>query len=128
MNVSFAWTTEAFLDGSKTETRRFWKDLYARRFKTGQVHTAIDKDFRAGGKKVGRFVVTADAYQERLGDMTEASFQAEGGTRYWPSREAYIEAMGGADLVVWVLCFRKEADPTRPGEREPQTTTTPKGD
>lgn len=105
MNVSFAWTTAAFLDGSKRETRRFWKPQYAERFKAGQVHTAIDKDFRAGGKKVGRFIVTVDPFKQRLGDMTETSFWAEGGRRYWNSRRVYINAMGGADRVPWVICF-----------------------
>lgn len=105
MNVSFAWTTEAFLNGTKRETRRFWKDHYAVRFKAGQVHTAIDKDFRAGGKKVGKFIVTADPFKQPLSEMSEESFWLEGGRQYWDTREDYINAMGGPDKVPWVLQF-----------------------
>jgi hypothetical protein len=42
---------------------------------------------------------------ERLGDMSEESFIREGGTRYWPTREEYIEVMGGAERVPYVLRF-----------------------
>ena len=37
--------------------------------------------------------------------MTEDSFIREGGTRYWPDREAYIEFMGGHSKVLYVLRF-----------------------
>jgi hypothetical protein len=44
-------------------------------------------------------------HREYLHEMTEDSFQREGGTRYWSSLEDYIEAMGGGKLGVWVLRF-----------------------
>ncbi len=47
---------------------------------------------------------------ERLGDMSEESFQREGGTRYWASREEYIAAMGGPDRVPYVLRFEHLED------------------
>lgn len=106
LEVSFAMTTEAAADGSKTQTRRFWKPSHAAKFKLGTLFCGIDKDRRAGGKPIGIFLCTKTAYTQRLGDMTETSFLAEGGTRYWRNREGYITAMGGPDRVPWVLEFR----------------------
>jgi hypothetical protein len=64
----------------------------------------ITKDFRAGGERIHPSRVVF-CRQERLGDMTEDSFQREGGTRYWSSREDYIECMGGDDRMPYVLRF-----------------------
>jgi hypothetical protein len=64
----------------------------------------ITKDFRAGGVRMHKARVL-ELYRQRLGDMSGYSFAAEGGTRYWPNRAAYIEAMGGPDNVQWVLRF-----------------------
>ena len=104
LHVSFAMTSDAFADRSKTETRRFWKPSHAAKFKPGTVFMGTTKDFRAGGTRIhpARVVFVR---QERLGDMTEESFQREGGTRYWPSREDYIFAMGGSNLVPFVIRF-----------------------
>lgn len=104
INVSFAMTREAFDDGTKTETRRYWTDRHAAKFKPGVVFYGISKDFRAGGVRLHKAVV-ASCYKQRLGDMSERSFQNEGGTRYWRNRKAYIEAMGGEDAIVSVLSF-----------------------
>lgn len=97
-------TTEAYEDRSKTETRRFWKDSHAAKFKPGILFMGLDKDFRYGGKRTHPSR-TVFCRKERLGDMSDESFQREGGTRYWPNREAYIEAMGGPDKVPYVLRF-----------------------
>ena len=104
LHVSFAMTSEAFEDRTKTETRRFWKPAHAAKFKPGTVFMGIDKDFRAGGKRLHSARVVF-CRQERLGDMSEESFLREGGTRYWLDREDYIECMGGPDLVPWVMRF-----------------------
>ena len=110
IHISFARTAEAFADGSKTETRRFWKPGHAVKFTPGREFMGITKDFRAGGKRMHAARV-AFCRQERLGDMSQDSFVREGGTRYWRDREEYIACMGGADLVPWVLRF--EHDPRR---------------
>lgn len=104
ISVSFAMTSEAFADGTKTETRRFWKESHAAKFKPGTVFMGITKDFRAGGERMhaARVVFCAP---ERLGDMSEDSYIREGGNRYWPDRKAYIEAMGGPDRMPYVLRF-----------------------
>lgn len=104
LHVSFAMTSEAFADGTKTETRRFWKPAHAAKFRTGVVFMGITKDFRAGGVRMHPARVL-ECYRERLSMMSGYSFSAEGGTRYWANREAYIEAMGGPDNVPWVLRF-----------------------
>ncbi len=116
LHVSFAMTSEAYADGTKTETRRFWKPAHAAKFKPGVEFMGIDKDFRAGGKRlhVARVVFCRP---ERLGYMTEDSFIREGGTRYWTDRAAYIEAMGGPDRMPYVLRF-EHIDTPGSGARE----------
>lgn len=104
LNVSFAMTSEAFADRSKTETRRFWKPSHAAKFKPGVIFMGITKDFRAGGQRMHPARVLF-CRQERLGDMSEDSFIREGGTRYWSDRNTYIEAMGGKDRTPYVICF-----------------------
>lgn len=109
LHVSFAITSEAFADRSKTETRRFWKGAHALKFRPGVIFMGIDKDFRAGGKRLHPAMVNF-CIPEPLGLMTEDSFQREGGTRYWPDRESYIDAMGGPSLVPFVLRFSHLSD------------------
>jgi hypothetical protein len=104
IHVSFAMTSDAYADGSKTETRRFWKPAHAAKFKPGTVFMGITKDFRAGGQRMHPARVVF-CRTERLGDMTQDSFDREGGTRYWRDRGEYIECMGGSDRVPYVLRF-----------------------
>ncbi len=105
--ISFAMTSDAYADGSKTETRRFWKPSHAAKFQPGRVFMGWTKDPRAGGVRIhpGRVVFCR---RERLGDITEDSFRREGGTRYWRNREAYIKAMGGANLILYALRFEHQ--------------------
>lgn len=105
LHISFAMTSEAFTDRSKTETRRFWKPAHAKKFIPGVIFMGITKDFRAGGKRMHPAHVVF-CRKQRLGDMTEDSFIREGGTRYWSDRNAYIEMMGGKDRVPYVLRFQ----------------------
>jgi len=109
LHVSFAMTSEAYADGTKTETRRFWKPRHADKFKPGTVFMGITKDFRAGGERMHPARVVF-CRPERLGDMTEDSFQREGGVRYWIDRENYIQTMGGPERVPYVLRFEHVKD------------------
>lgn len=102
--VSFAKTTEAFIDRTKTETRRFWKESHAAKFKPGVVFMGITKDFRAGGVAIHRARVVFCGKQA-LYFMNEESFIREGGTRYWKNLKEYVEFMGGAHLMPYVLRF-----------------------
>ena len=104
LHVSFAWTSGAYKDQSKTETRRFWKETHAKKFKPGVIFMGITKDFRAGGKPMHCARVVF-CQKESLINMTYSSFIREGGTRYWPSRQHYIDSMGGPDKVPYVLRF-----------------------
>jgi hypothetical protein len=104
IGVSFAMTSDAYADGTKTETRRFWTLQHAAKFTPGREFMGWSKDPRAGGVRTHPSRVVF-CRPERLGDMSQDSFLREGGTRYWPTREDYIECMGGADLVPYVLRF-----------------------
>ena len=82
--ISFALTTEQFLSGKKTVTRRDWhphyRELWQRWYAEGRVvHTAWDKVPFAGGKRIGRFRLTCAPYVEQLCDMPLSDLQAEGG-------------------------------------------------
>jgi hypothetical protein len=104
IGVSFAMTSDAYADGSKTETRRFWKPQHAAKFTPGREFMGWNKDSRAGGVRMHPSRVVF-CQPERLGDMSQDSFLREGGTCYWPTREDYIQCMGGPDLVPYVLRF-----------------------
>lgn len=80
MIISFALTEKELLAGLKTVTRRRWKPLTAARFKAGTIHQAYSKlPYVNGARKLGTIRATADAYQERLGDISAADLMAEGG-------------------------------------------------
>lgn len=85
IHVSFAMTSEAFADESKTEARRFWKLNHARKFMPGVIFMGITKDFRAGGVRMHPARVVF-CQQEPLRHMSLDSFVREGGTRYWKNR------------------------------------------
>jgi hypothetical protein len=82
--LSFALTTEELLDGTKTVTRRDWKDSHManwqRWFDEGRrVHSAYDQLPIAGGEKIAEIRLTERPYWERLKDMPESDLEAEGG-------------------------------------------------
>lgn len=107
LNISFAQTSDAYADGSKTETRRFWKAAHRAKFKPGTVFMGWTKDPRAGGVRMHPARVLS-CKLEPLFKLTEEGFRREGGTRYWPDREAYIDTMsaeGDATDIVTVLRF-----------------------
>ena len=105
LNISFAWTTSAFKNRSKTETRRFWTPKYATMFKPGVLFMGISKDFRAGGIRLHKAEVVF-CFKEKLLHMSEESFIREGGKQFWENRDEYITAMGGAERVPYVIRFQ----------------------
>ena len=76
--ISFSWTTTAFLAGVKTVTRREWNDSYAKTFKKGEIVAAYDKQRRFGGHKIGLIKLTQAPYKENITDMPKEDWVAEG--------------------------------------------------
>ena len=108
MLISFAWTTEALLEGRKTCTRRRWKERYfqqwVRAWREGRlIHDAWDKLPRAHGKKVARIRLTCEPYREALKDMPECDLEAEGG--YWSSKAEFMELFGDPEEAMVVVRF-----------------------
>lgn len=101
--ISFAWTTQALIDGKKTVTRRDWNDKYAKTFKKGDWVQAYDKNPRSGGKRIGIIEITETPYKQWLHEVTDADEIKEGGL--WGSGKAYQEAMG-EDRELWVIEFK----------------------
>ena len=101
--ISFAWTTQALLDGKKTVTRRDWDDKYARSFKQGETAAAYDKNPRAGGKKIAEIQLTKAPYKQWLHEVTDTDEIKEG--HLWDTGKAYQSAMG-EDRELWVIEFR----------------------
>lgn len=100
--ISFAWTTQALLDGHKIVTRRDWKDQYARQFKAGDLVRAYNRSPRFGGTAVAIVRLTCDPYKESLCKMTKAELEAEGG--YWDSVEDFMPGEP-RDKEYWVIRF-----------------------
>ena len=79
--ISFGWTTEPFLAGEKTVTRREWKDSHAAKFKAGDKITALDRDSRYGGKAIGIIQLIEDVRRdipESIKLVAESDYYAEG--------------------------------------------------
>jgi hypothetical protein len=109
--LSFALTTQEFLRGNKTVTRRSWSDshfeMWLRLWETNRlVHDAWDNSPRAGGKKIGRLELTHKPYKERLADMPPSDLEAEGGI--CASLDEFCEIIGRSpNDYVAVIRFRK---------------------
>lgn len=83
MILSFALTEKEFMDGSKTETRRDWKDrtlaMWQKAWDKGRlVHDAVNKGLHRGGKRIGKFKLTSRPVREPLSSMTAESIRREG--------------------------------------------------
>lgn len=104
MNISFAWTTDDFLAGRKTATRRFWDDEYAKRFPVGSTHSAWNKSPRFKGVKIGT-VKVREIFKQPLSRMTESDLKEEG--TLWSSVGEYVEMMlsQGKGDTPWVVKF-----------------------
>jgi hypothetical protein len=84
MILSFALTTQEFLSGKKTATRRNWKPRTLRAWQKawddGRLeHKAADKVLYRGGKIIGHFVLTARPELSPLSAMTQSDLLEEGG-------------------------------------------------
>lgn len=84
MILSFAWTSDDFVDGNKTATRRFGSE---RNIKTWQaqwdkknlIHKAHNKaPFVPGAEQIGWFKLTCRPYTQPLNEMTLDDLAKEG--------------------------------------------------
>ena len=119
--ISFAWTTGAFLDGTKTHTRRYWKTSHAAKFRAGMVVRALDKDYRANGKQIGWALLTKDPYLQPLAEMTQEDFIKEGGTRYWEALEYYqwmMKREGQDPYVIEFVRCNEQGEPIMSSDEE----------
>lgn len=115
--ISFAFTVDAFLADMKDETRRYWKDSYARSIQVLQFMVAMDKLWYAHGRRIGEIIVT-NLFQQRTGLMTELDYEREG--LLWMERNNleirgrhprdFFEEWKQKDDLVWALEFSKIKD------------------
>ncbi len=107
--ISFAWTTQALLEGKKTVTRRDWNDKYAESFHKGDIVQAYDRNPRSGGNKIAEIRIIKEPYKQWLHEMTDEDEVKEGGL--WGSAEEYRKSFVsksfsiGKDKKVWVIEF-----------------------
>jgi hypothetical protein len=121
--LSFARTSEVFLAGLKTVSRRNWSERYAwqwvKAWEEGRTrHQAWNKVPRCkGANQIGYFDLTACVYPERLADMSEEDVQAEGGL--WLSKEDFIVQNGWEEnKVLWGVRFQKTIHKSELKERK----------
>lgn len=90
-------------EGRKTVTRRCWKRKMA---KQGGIYPMQQRMFQPKSECPGFIRVTEEPFKQRLGDMTEADAQMEGGyslaefKRLW---KKYSGEEWNPDLEVWVV-------------------------
>lgn len=118
--ISFAWTTPALLAGQKSVTRRPWQDSHARRFKTGDLVDAFNRQPRHAGTKIATIRIVS-VTKEPMFTMPDSDYEAEGfayladnlhllpksGEFSHPervSRESFAAAQR-ASACVWVVRF-----------------------
>lgn len=115
MFISFAWTTKPFLANAKNVTRRYWKDIHAKKFKIGSIVDAYDKLPYRGGKKIGTIILAKDPYQQRTNELTEEDYKREG--LLWMEQNnvsingkkprQFFEDWKKKDDLIWVVEFEK---------------------
>lgn len=106
MWISFAWTTKAFLAGTKTVTRRFWNKEYMEKWwkvtcENNGLAVACDRSPRWGGKQIGHIKVTLKPYLQKLKFVTDADEIKEG--HLWGNAKNFIEMMGGPEREPYVI-------------------------
>ena len=102
--ISFTWTTPALLAGAKTVTRRGWKPEYAARFKAGDFILAYDRSPRVHGMPVALLRLTRTPYFERVSQMPDSDFEAEGLKALGWTRQMF-EQWRGTTGALWVVRF-----------------------
>ena len=113
--ISFAWTTQALLQGHKTVTRRMWTKQLVN---PGDLVQAYNRSPRFKGKPVAVIKILS-IYTEPLSKVTDEEERKEGGL--WGSGKEYIRAFLEAypgmteDDLVWRIEFKiisKQGDET----------------
>lgn len=93
MNISFAKTTQPFLDLNKTVTRRLWKPATAARFQAGSIHSALSSlPYAKNCRRLGKIRAVRNAYLEPLGEISEAELMQEGGI--WETKNHFFLEFG----------------------------------
>ena len=113
--ISFAWTSDAFINNRKSVTRRKWKTRYAEMFKKGDICKAYDKSPRFGGKLIGYLKILKDPYRECISDMPDSDFEEEGFAymqehhqKIWGETPKFAFAnWKNSDDYYWVVRFKK---------------------
>lgn len=107
--ISFAYTLPQLLAGTKTVTRRKWKEKYAQSMIKNwseKLYPALSKSYCFGGEPVGAIRFTKSPYQEKISDMPESDVSLEG----FPglSKQEFIDRFFGGDTeaIVWVVRFK----------------------
>ena len=103
---------DPLIAGRKTVTRRLWKDStalkFSRAYENGSIVQAWNNAPYAKGIHIADIRLTANPYQEKLGDMPEQDLDSEGG--FWDSKEAFISTVCNGkpnpNLIVWVCRFK----------------------
>ncbi|MDD5530852.1 MAG: hypothetical protein PHX21_12615 [bacterium] len=102
--ISFAHTSLSLISGKKSETRRFWPDKYASTFKSGDLVQGWSKSPRFKGQLIAIIQLVQDPFKQPLREVTEQDQINEG--NLWGNAAGYIKAMGGPDLVPYVVKFK----------------------
>lgn len=131
MIISFGWTTQEFLEGKKTVTRRLssertiasWQNAWDRQ---RLIHKAYNKQAPYGGHQIGLIELTCRPYLEPIAEMPESDCEAEGGK--CPTVAEFIDHYfkGDRTLVPLVIRFKKlesgePVDETKPTVDTKQT-------
>jgi len=108
MIISFGWTTDAFLSGKKTCTRRQWSPrhmaAWQKAWDEGRlVHDAWDKLPHAKGRKIGQIRLTCRPYRERLADMHPIDLVFEG--NLWADMGEFLSLFPDPEEKVAVVRF-----------------------
>ena len=112
MILSFGWTTQEFLDGKKTVTRRLWKEktliAWQNAWDKGKItHKAYSKQPSYGGQQIGLIELTCRPYLEPIAEMPESDCLAEGGKCATVAEFIDYYFKGDRTLVPVVVRFKK---------------------
>ena len=77
-SISFGHTWPALVARAKSVTRREWKASHAKSFRAGDQVLALDRDRRAGGQPIAELRLVDDVRPERMIEMPDSDYAAEG--------------------------------------------------